>query len=262
MADNARGVYSDLELEAAVASGEIVCNPLVPKNIQGSSIDLTLGMNFYRCDHEGSSTIYNPKDEQDVARYFKDPWEGMVHEAWVEEQPKKRQPFVNIPLDANIIVMRPRERILGRTHEFVGIREGTCQLQTRSTWGRNGLSVCLCAGWGDPFYIFPWTLELYNWNNEFMPLVVGDRICQMAFYRTGPVRHKYGLGNKYQFGEDLGEKIANWTPELMLPRAFKDDYVAPMPHDANEDPREKLMKSLQERGLSIDHITSSTLPQE
>jgi deoxycytidine triphosphate deaminase len=248
------GVYSDIELEEAIANGDIIYHPLVPENIKGSSIDLTLGENFWGCDRAGDSFYYNPRDSNDVSRYFDGPKKAILHEDWVEEEPSKRQPFVNIPLKARIIVLRARERILGHTHEFVGIKNGTCQLQARSTTGRNGSSICIDAGWGDPGYLDRWTLELYNWNDEPMPLVVGDRVCQMAFYRTGPVRSNYGRTGKYHSAATLEETVANWNPHMMLPRAYNDPHVPPLPIDEFRDPATVLAESLKHRGLDNRHV--------
>ena len=77
---------------------------------------------------------------------------------------------------------------------------GAADMQARSTWGRNGVAVCLDAGWGDPGYINRWTMEIYNMNqHESVVLPVGERIAQMVFYHTGPVEGEYAnLTGKYQ----------------------------------------------------------------
>lgn len=99
-------------------------------------------------------------------------------------------------------------------------------MQARSTWGRNGVAVCLDAGWGDPGYINRWTMEVYNMNqHESVVLPVGERIAQMVFYDTGPVDKEYKkLSGKYQTSasDDLQSIIKSWEPSQMLPRAYKD----------------------------------------
>jgi hypothetical protein len=62
-------------------------------------------------------------------------------------------------------------------------------------------------------------------------LPVGERIAQLVFYETGPVDAEYKkLSGKYQpaASDDLASIIANWTPEQMLPRAFKDQRRQPL----------------------------------
>ena len=66
-----------------------------------------------------------------------------------------------------------------------------------------------------------------------MLLPVGERIAQAVFQTTGSVDGNYGAGRdkgfsgKYQQGTDLDELIAGWTPDLMLPRAYKDKRQLP-----------------------------------
>ncbi len=217
-------VYSNVQIRQAIEEGHIVCHPLVKQNIAGSSIDVTLGDYFYRTERTDSSGFYNPFDPKDVNRYFDGPYRADVHKSWAKSN--GRQLFEGIPADHRVIVLRPGERILAHTHEFIGIKApGTSTLQARSTWGRNGVACCLDAGWGDPGYINRWTLEIYNMNqHESVVLPVGERIAQMVFYKTGPVDGEYKkLSGKYQTGGSgsLKSLIADWRPEQMLPKGLK-----------------------------------------
>jgi deoxycytidine triphosphate deaminase len=225
-------VYSNTQILQAVKASHIICHPLVKDNIAGSSVDVTLGNWFYRTERTGSSGFYNPFDPDDVRRYFDGPYKAEVHHTWAKKN--GRQLFEGIPSNHPVIVLRPGERILGHTHEFIGIKApGTSTLQARSTWGRNGVAVCLDAGWGDPGYINRWTLEIYNMNqHESVVLPVGERIAQMVFYETGPVQSEYGgISGKYQPGlsSDLDKLISRWQPEQMLPKAYKDKRKTPKP---------------------------------
>lgn len=227
------GVYSNTEIFSAVEDGTIVCVPFNKQHVSEASLDFTLGHYFYKQEFQPEATgIYNPFDETDVARYFKGPLEAMPHKAWCEKYDKPL--FNNIPDDHPIIVLRPGERILAHTHEFVGIRAhgGACEVKSRSSWGRNGVAVCFDAGWVDPGYINRITLEIYNLNmHESVVLPVGERIGQLIFHRTGEVEGGYasgrgGMSGKYQHTDDLNELIATWKPQDMLPRAFKDSRKA------------------------------------
>lgn len=223
-------VYSNLQIKQAIKEGHIVCHPLVEKNITGSSLDVTLGEWYFRTERSGVSGFYNPFDKSDVARYFDGPYRAEIHRDWAKNN--GRQLFEGIPPNQRIIVVRPGERLLGHTHEFIGIKApGTSTLQARSTWGRNGVAVCIDAGWGDPGYINRWTLEIYNMNqHESVVLPVGERIAQMVFYETGPVESEYKkLSGKYQAGSaaNLQNLIQHWRPQQMLPKAYKDMRQAP-----------------------------------
>lgn len=221
-------VYSNIQIKDALRDDVIVCVPFNEKHVSEASLDFTLGHYFYKQEYSEDSRVYNPFDKKDVARYFKGPLEAQPHKEWCEENGYKL--FDNIPEDHPIIVLRPGERILAHTHEFVGIRPqgGACEVKSRSSWGRNGVAVCFDAGWIDPGYINRITLEVYNLNqHESVILPVGERVGQLIFHHTGPVEGDYsngrgGQSGKYQHTSDLDELIATWKPEDMLPRAYKD----------------------------------------
>lgn len=230
-AEHVTGVYSNIQIKAAIKSGHIVFHPYVEEHIAGSSVDVTLGHWYYRTERSNSNGgYYNPFDLNDVNAYFAGPYPAEIHELWAFKNGRKL--FDGIPTDQPIIVLGPGERILAHTHEFIGIKApGTSTMQARSTWGRNGVAVCLDAGWGDPGYINRWTMEIYNMNQHHsVVLPVGERIAQMVFYATGPVDGQYKqLSGKYQehTDKDLRQLIQDWRPEHMLPRAYKDTRRKP-----------------------------------
>ena len=224
-------VYSNTQIKQAINYGHIVFHPFNEKHIAGSSVDVTLGHNYYRTERAKEHPIYNPFDEVDVQRYFEGALKAVPHKEWCDENGIK--PLKGIPLNHPVIPIRPGERILAHTHEFIGIKApGTSTMQARSTWGRNGIAVCLDAGWGDPGYINRWTMEVYNMNQyETVLLPVGERIAQMVFYDTGQVDSEYKkLSGKYQTDDsmDLNTIIKNWRPEHMLPRAYNDVRTLPV----------------------------------
>lgn len=223
-------VYSNVQVKQAVKDGHIIFHPYNEKHIAGSSVDVTLGHWYYRTERPSEGSFYNPFDQKAVKQYFSGAIKAEPHSKWIKQH--GRAPFVNVPLNHPIIVLRPGERILAHTHEFIGIKApGTSTMQARSTWGRNGVSVCLDAGWGDPGYINRWTMEIYNMNqHESVVLPVGERIAQLVFYATGPVDQEYKkLSGKYQTAtsEKLEAIVKAWKPEQMLPRAYKDKRILP-----------------------------------
>jgi dCTP deaminase len=218
------GVYSNKDIKKAVEDGHIIFLPYQPEHINGSSVDVTLGEYFYRTDRKSDFAIYNPFDKIEVDRYFGEPQKAITHAQWCEQTGSK--PFANIPDDHPIIVLEPGERILAHTHEFIGIKPpGTTSMQSRSTWGRNGVAVCFDAGWGDPGYINRWTMEIYNLNQRHsVVLPIGERIAQIVFMETGEVEGSYdNLSGKYQTSDDLQKLMKDWSPVQMLPRAYKDN---------------------------------------
>lgn len=226
-------VYSNTEIKEAVKNGTIVSVPYDESHVSEASLDFTLGYYFYKQEVREDSRVYNPFDADDVARYFQGPLKAMPHHEWCEKY--GYTPFKNIPANHPIIVLRPGERILAHTHEFIGIRTwgGAAEVRARSSWGRNGVAVCFDAGWVDPGYINRITLEIYNLNqHESVVLPVGERMGQLVFHTTGEVDGDYshgreGMSGKYQTTDNLDELIANWQPSDMLPRNYKDKRVKP-----------------------------------
>lgn len=226
-------VFSNIEIKASVANGTIVCVPFDEANVSEASLDFTLGYYFFRQEYSDVSKVYNPFDEDSVKSYFGGPYEAIPHAEWCKKNGYAL--FENIPRNHPIIVLRPGERILAHTHEFVGIRAhgGACEVKSRSSWGRNGVAVCFDAGWVDPGYINRITLEIYNLNqHESVVLPVGERIGQLIFHKTGTVDGDYsdgrgGVSGKYQRTNNLEELIATWDPADMLPRAYKDIRKTP-----------------------------------
>jgi deoxycytidine triphosphate deaminase len=227
------GVYSNTEIRQALKDGHIVCTPFNPTHISHASLDVTLGYYYYRTGQAKKGYVYNPFDERDVHRYFGEVHQATPHKDWCNANGV--QLLKGIPDDHPVIPLKPGERILAHTHEFFGIKPpGAYEVKSRSSWGRNGIAVCFDAGWVDPGYINRLTLEIYNLNeHETVLLPVGERIAQAVFHHTGQVEGNYGEGRddgmsgKYQTGTDLNELIRNWTPDQMLPRAYRDKRRLP-----------------------------------
>lgn len=228
------GVYSNVQIRSALQTGGIICHPYNPKHVSHASLDVTLGYNFYRIERMNDRIIYNPFDREDVERYFDGPYKAMPHQQWCKLNGFTA--LTGIPPDHPVISLKPGERILAHTHEFFGIKPpGAYDLRARSSWARNGIAVCFDAGWVDPGYINRLTLEIYNLNQrESVVLPVGERIAQAVFHHTGPVEGNYGQGRdsgfsgKYQSGDDLNTIITTWSPDMMLPKAYRDKRELPV----------------------------------
>ncbi|MBP7807623.1 dCTP deaminase [Candidatus Saccharibacteria bacterium] len=227
------GVYSNTQIRQALDDGHIICQPFNPRHVSQASLDVTLGYHYYRIERTNERVIYNPFDKEDVERYFDGPYKAMPHKDWAALNGFKL--LTSIPPDHPVISLKPGERILAHTHEFFGINPpGACELKSRSSWGRNGIAVCFDAGWIDPGYINRLTLEIYNLNHrETVVLPVGERIGQAVFHETGEVAGNYGSGRdsgfsgKYQQGTNIEDIKRLWSPDMMLPQAYRDKRSMP-----------------------------------
>jgi dCTP deaminase len=111
----------------------------------------------------------------------------------------EREPFV----------LKPQGFILGRTLESLWLSQFlAAQVGTRSSAMREGIDVCMSAGWIDPGYNGKITLEITNHTDKpfiLNPLVVNENgdleyenqsYCQIVLMQvmgcTEPYRGKYG----------------------------------------------------------------------
>jgi deoxycytidine triphosphate deaminase len=255
-------ILSNQQIRKGHKSGHIVIDPFVSDNIRKSSVDVRLGHWFWKCDT--TAGVYNPRDKNLRDRYFAGPYlmksyeavfnkispnvrlgidpstadfadriglTGLKETMWPEPGPNA---FIGIPEDFPVLVMEPGETVLAHTIEFIGIYPpGTTEMRARSTWGRNGLGVCKCAGAGDPGYVYRWTYELTNFNRVPLIIPCGERIAQVIFHKTGQVLEGvYGAetGNyrsHYQDGSSVDELKAKWSPYDMLPKPSTDPLILP-----------------------------------
>lgn len=199
----------------------VVIDPYNPDQLKTGSYDVKLGENYYRGLRHAVSYFYNPWGESSVRRYWGEPLKA---ESGFELSQRLGYLPENVKPDDKIIVFSPGELILGHTEEFIGGRViATSMMKARSSIGRNGFTVCKCAGWGDVGYINRWTMEIKNELpcNNF--LIVGEAVAQITLFEVDPVKGDYALeGGKYQRTTDMELLKKTWTPEQMLPKLWMD----------------------------------------
>jgi dCTP deaminase len=231
----AKGVLSNTEIKKAVKDKQIVIYPFEPENVNTTSVDIRLGEHYYRiADHREDSVVFNPFDEEHIKKHFEHHRAKPLYQALGDLAISNLN---NYSKDQLVIPMRPGERILGHTYEFIGIAsEGTLSMQARSTVGRCAINVCQDAGWGDCGYVNRWTMEIYNNNDRHLFLPVGWRIGQIVFYHSDNVEGEYSSDSgKYQTRQasDIEGIINNWKPSDMLPKAYKDKIMPYKPLDCD-----------------------------
>lgn len=206
--------------------GTIVIDPFEPRQLKTTSYDVTLGEWYWREEApNGRATVHNLYDEASTGKVWSGPYRA---ELVRDVRDRLGTELKNIPDDAFVILLGPKETVLAHTQEFIGGRD-VCvsKMYARSSLGRNFVEVCKDAGWGDVGYFNRWTMEATN-NSQYytIPLVVGRRIAQMVFYEVAPLKEKavdyVGEGGKYQHVSELEELKRTWKPEMMLPQMHKD----------------------------------------
>lgn len=222
-------VLSNQEILEELRHGNIFIEPFVHTQVGNCSYDVTLGENFYRFTPPETG-LYNMYDEELV----RDSWK--LHKAISLPDNLKTHEYLKkakYGVDDKLIFLCPRETILAHTNEFIGgAFRLTTMMKARSSMGRNFIEVCKCAGWGDIGYINRWTMEITNNSDCVIPLVVGRRIAQIVFMRSGDTMVRgekmdyiHQTDAKYSDSLNINYLQEHWSPEDMLPKMWKDREV-------------------------------------
>lgn len=203
--------------------GNIVIDPFDEGKVNNSSVDVTLGENFWQLTKPAGG-IFNPYSEAMAMHWV--PFQASPLKDWTDRN--KGIICEGISPDDKIIWLAPGQSVLGHTQEFIGGFERiTTMMKARSSMGRHFIEVCKCAGWGDIGYVNRWTMELTNTSNVTIPLVVGRRIAQIIFLRTeGDDDYTKQVDSKYAHTKDLEKLKATWSPKDMLPKMWRDREVS------------------------------------
>lgn len=156
-------LLSDRTIADLLEKGEIsVQPPVTDEQIQPASLDVRFG-----------SQIYDVANDE-------------LHEAEKGDE----------------LVIEPGVPYLGHTTGNIGLPNYVAaQLTGRSSYGRLFVTVHQTAGWIDPGWNGEITLEIYNLNDEPVPIEVGERVGQLVFFYTD--RHTRGYNGQYQGQEGI-----------------------------------------------------------
>jgi dCTP deaminase len=212
---------SGKRIEKERENGNIIIEPFNPKQLCNSSYDVTLGEYFYR-PKEDDYSIYNMNSEECV----KNTWE--LERAILASELKQQYSadFTGIKDTDRVILIGPGETLLCHTNEFIGGKVGfTTMMKSRSSFGRNFMESCSCAGWGDVGYVNRWTMEIHNRSHKrSVFLVVGRRVAQIVFLEVDKLdeTNSMSYAGKYQSNKNIDELMTSWKPEMMLPKMYLD----------------------------------------
>lgn len=206
-------MLADSEIRAELGKS-VVIYPYNAAQVKPNSYDVLLGENLF-IETETPSRTYEDYDIYD-SESTEDAWKHVIPP--IDDGTKYRGKFKG----KRVYWLAPRERVLGHTYEFIGGKNNvTTMIKCRSSLGRSGISICLCAGSGDVGYINRWTLEITNHlRYRRVPLVVSEPVAQILFVRTGPCAKPYS--GKYQESTRLRDIVLGWSPQKMLPRLWED----------------------------------------
>jgi len=207
------GILSDKQILSEMRKKNIWIYPFNEKNLCNTSYDVTIGPNYYRVSKNPPKVLL-PWDDESVEKYWGTP---QYAETIVDESMSN---YYKLPIGTQIILLEPGELILAHTNEFIGGTNNICSMmKCRSSIGRIGISVCKDADLGNIGYVNRWTMEISNFSQSIIPLVVGSRVAQIIFSYTGEVRNSYEKNGSYQ-GEykTIEDLLENWNTYDMLPK--------------------------------------------
>lgn len=148
-------ILGNRKIEELLKDGLIRIEPFNPEQLQGTSYDLRLDKYFIISTYCNSVRGFKPALED----------------------------FQGAQGISGCITLKPHQRVLASTIEKAGSKSlnVTTSIHSKSSWGRHGLEVCSCAGYGDPGYCTHWTLEIFNKNSYPVTIQRGMVIAQISF---------------------------------------------------------------------------------
>lgn len=181
--------------------------PFNNEQVQPASYDLRLGFQFIRFSTRGWHTI-------DLADMKDDSAERVTVDPAVTGSDVSPQ-----------YVIAPGEFILGVSSETVKCPPNIVgRLEGKSTIGRVGLLIHVTAGFVDPGWCGPLTLEIYNVRRVPIILRPGRLFCQMSWqFMTPPDEPYHG---RYQNAAGVEASKAWQQPESNWQRALREGNEA------------------------------------
>lgn len=147
-------ILTKTKIQEAITKGRLtITPPLQPNQINGASIDLTLGNEFRL--YKKRATAIDVQESTNYRRY-------------------------TTPLHTTSILLQPQETVLGITREKIILPENIVGwLEGRSRFARLGLLIHISAGLVHPGVNNHQVLEITNLSPNILKLHAGTRICQL-----------------------------------------------------------------------------------
>jgi len=155
-------IITRANLTELLSSRRLVIDPILDeaKQIGELSIDLRLGIDFLITSYTRNPYIDIDFDGKRIDNHFK----------------KTRRQI------GDQIVLYPHQTVLASTLEYIKLPSDVfCELKTRSSYNRLGLSVSTII---QPGYTGCFSLELTNNNLSAIKLTTGSRIVQAIFHKV------------------------------------------------------------------------------
>jgi len=154
----------------------------------------------------------------------------------------------------DFFVLHPGEFALASTLEYIGLpADLAARLEGRSSWGRMGLQIHSTAGFIDPGFRGTVTYELTNLGKVPIPLYVGFRVGQLAFFllsEDAVIPYSAKSGRKYY--QQLGTQYSQY---------FDDSETTRLRERYDRDWLERAVDQLRKRGFEISEPPGTPPPK-
>lgn len=197
-------------------AGNVVIDPFTREHLSNCSYDITLGEYFYVENEKSKLVYFCPWNKEHVREY----WEDTPQQAAKVTRMQEANRF-GVNVGDQVILMAPGATILAHTQEFIGGRRNvTTMMKARSSLGRCCVTICKDAGWGDCNFTNRYTMEIQNCSKCTLVLIVGQKVGQIVFFRTGDILKPYDKDGSYQTisAYDMEALKKAWKPSDMLPK--------------------------------------------
>lgn len=186
-------------------AGRIVIEPFSEELVNMNSVDIRLGPDMYKMKGRyGMRDLYDPDDSIWEKVEPVSAWD-IRHGTMDGLQPLPGWAAGIVDDSAQVFRLEPGEFYLATTLESIGSRPPAPgetalvpEMKSKSTFGRQGLTVALCAGLGDVGYCSRWALEVRLAGRSVVPLAVGTPIGQVVYHTASPTASVYGGKGHYQ----------------------------------------------------------------
>lgn len=183
-------ILVDWEIKQEISNGGFSVDPFDEALINPASINFRLGNTF---GYINLQTIDEDKKLIDNFRVFND----NIKEYWVN--PRDKRTFITKNFKSSSYVLQSGEFILATTLETFHFGQNIAGVvKGRSSLGRLGLANSHQAGFIDPGFCAPITLELHNSGPHAILLEEGLQVGQLILYRVSTPDKHYGITGRYQ----------------------------------------------------------------
>lgn len=180
----------------ALEEKKIVIDPFHPDLVSINSVDIRIGPDLWHLKKQTYRDLYKPND---------DDWEKVppvLVQTIRREHPNFAEGVLND--DDLAFTLKSGEFYLATTLESVGSNlvdddySIVPEIKAKSTVGRQGLTVALCAGLGDVGYNKRWALEVRVTDDGDVPIAIGTPIAQVVFHLGTETSKEYNGVDRYK----------------------------------------------------------------